>query len=294
MQDRAKWIAGVLMVGLALAPRAQDRPPNPDPQAPAASPAPVLGADGKPILVPFQCGEEDIRWAGMSCTEDAPCPVFLELASAEAVGNRVLLAGNIHGESVTLSSVLLASEDNGLSWREAHERIRGAGLDHIEHLGAGLAWAGGQVLFPFSQEPFLLVSSDGGATWKQRDVLSEEAESRFGSILGFNFTTRDRGTLLLDRGAGGDGGRYQLLETSNGGESWAIKQESRKPIALKAPPAPAPDWRVRPDAGSKAFQVEHRVGTNWNPAASFLVRLNSCRPPEPAASATPPETGEKH
>jgi photosystem II stability/assembly factor-like uncharacterized protein len=204
------------------------------------------------------------------------------------------VAGNIHGDSVTLYSVLLASDDNGLSWQEVHERIRGAGLDHVEHLGAGAAWIGGQILFPFTQDPFLLISTDGGRTWKQREVLSEENESRFGSIQEFYFTTKDRGTLVLDRGAGeGAGGRYALYESSNGGESWAVKQESRRPIVVKRPPPPAPDWRVRPDAGTKSFVVEHRVGTHWIVVAAFLVGLDPCRPSEPAGNPARPEMGEK-
>ena len=77
-----------------------------------------------------------------------------------------------------------------------------------------MAWIGGQVLFPFTQEPFLLVTTDGGATWKQREVLSDEKESRFGSIQQFFFTTKDTGTLVLDRGAGGGGGTGTLYESS--------------------------------------------------------------------------------
>jgi photosystem II stability/assembly factor-like uncharacterized protein len=245
------------------------------------------------MLLPFQCADEDIRWAGMSCSEDAPCPVFLELATVEALGNRILAAGNIHGDAVTLYSVLLASDDNGLSWREPHERIRGAGLDHIEHLGAGVAWIAGQVLFPFTQDPFLLVSTDGGVSWRQREVLSEENESRFGSIQQFYFTTRESGTLLLDRGAGESGARYALYESSNGGETWAVKQESRKPIVSKRPATPASDWRVRADAGLKSFIVEHRAGTQWNTVAAFLVALDSCKPGEPVATPVPPASGEK-
>jgi len=294
MNARSIRILGILLAGAAIPPHAQDRPAGPDPQAAAASPAAALRNDGKPMPVPFQCSDEDIRWAGMSCLEDAPCPVYLEIASVEAVGNRILAVGNIHGDAVTLYSVLLSSDDGGLTWREAHERIRGAGLDHIEHLGAGTAWIGGQVLFPLTQDPFLLISTDGGETWKQREILSEESESRFGWIQEFYFTTRDRGTLILDRGAGGGGGqRYALYESSNGGETWAVKQESRKPIAWKRPPAPAPDWRVRPDAGTKSFLVEHRVGTRWNAVGAFLVRLDSCRPGEPAGNRAAPEAVEK-
>ena len=82
---------------------------------------------GKPMMVDYRCAEEDIRLAGLSCTIDDPCPVFLELASVEAVGNRIFAAGNIHSSTTTLSSVLLSSDDAGKTWREPYERVRLAG-----------------------------------------------------------------------------------------------------------------------------------------------------------------------
>jgi len=288
------WVAVFLLAGAAIPAPAKDGPQNPDRQSAAVSTPAALANRGGPMLLPFQCGDEDIRWAGMSCPEDAPCPVFLEISTVEALGNRVLLAGNIHGESVTLYTVLLASDDNGLSWREAHERIRVAGLDHIEHLGAGAAWIAGQVLFPLTQDPFLLISTDGGVSWRQREVLSEDNESRFGSIQQFYFTTGEHGTLILERGVGeGGGARFALYESTNGGETWAIRQESRRPIVMKRPAAPAPDWRVRPNAAMKSFVVEHLVGARWTAVAAFLVALDSCKPGEPGRPPAAPETGEK-
>jgi hypothetical protein len=280
MIARQKGAVIILAVSLALASHAQDRPANPQPAANSARS--VLGNDGTPMLLPFVCTEEDIRWAGLSCSEDAPCPVFLEIATVEVFGNRVLLAGNIHSEAVTLYSVLLASDDNGHTWQELHDRIRGAGLDHIEYLGNSTAWIGGQILFPLTQDPFLLISTDGGKIWTQHEILNDDDESRIGSIQAFYFTTKENGTLILDRGAGAsDGGRYALYESTNGGETWAEKQESRKPIVAKRPPAAAPDWRVRPDGGMKSYLVEHRTGTRWNAVAAFLVKLDACKPPEP-------------
>lgn len=294
MNGLAIALSGMLLASVAPALEAQDRSANPEPQPAAVSATPELSNRGAPMLLPFQCADEDIRWAGMSCTEDAPCPVFLEIATVEAVGNQILLAGNIHGDLVTLYSVLLASDDNGLSWREPHERIRGAGLDHVERLGPSSAWVAGQVLFPFTQDPFLLVSTDGGKSWKQREVLAEDSESRFGSIQEFYFTSRENGTLTLDRGAGEAGpARYVLYESSNGGESWAVKQESRRPIAVKRPAPPLAEWRVRPDAATKSFLVEHRVGQGWKAVAAFLVALDSCKPGEPARSGPATETSER-
>ena len=51
---------------------------------------PALENSGKPMLAPFQCTEEDIQSFGLSCSEDEPCPIFLELSSFEPVGNQLL------------------------------------------------------------------------------------------------------------------------------------------------------------------------------------------------------------
>src|SRR4051794_12039623 len=109
-----------LLVLLAGSLWSQDQPALP----PAPAGPPVLQNTGKPIVVPFQCTEEDIRSAGLSCTEDDPCPVYLELAALESTGIRIFAAGNIHTSTATLYSILLGSEDNGLTWREVYERVR--------------------------------------------------------------------------------------------------------------------------------------------------------------------------
>src|SRR5689334_18067533 len=61
---------------------------DPPPQPAVPPPPPVLENTGKPILLPFQCTEDDIQKAGLSCTEDDPCPVYLELSAVDGVGNR--------------------------------------------------------------------------------------------------------------------------------------------------------------------------------------------------------------
>ena len=121
-------VASLLILSWAL--WAQDQPPVTQPPAAPAAP-PVLENAGKPIPVPFRCTDEDIRSAGLTCSEQDPCPVYLELAAVESTGIRIFAAGNIHTANATLSTILLGTEDNGLTWREAYERVRGAGLDHI-------------------------------------------------------------------------------------------------------------------------------------------------------------------
>ena len=74
---------------------------------------------GKPMRVPFECTEADTQAASLSCSEEEPCPVFLELSSVEAAGNKIFLAGNLHTSTTTLYSVLLATEDGGKTWTRA-------------------------------------------------------------------------------------------------------------------------------------------------------------------------------
>src|ERR1700687_2813843 len=151
----------VMLAALAALALAQDQPPA----APAAPPSPpILENAGKPMLLPFQCSEEDIHAAGLACTEDDPCQIYLELAAASPASpaaTRIFAAGNIHDEADTLYSVLLGSEDSGHTWREAHDRIRGAGLDHIQFIDAETGFTTGLSLSPFPQDPFLLITRDG-------------------------------------------------------------------------------------------------------------------------------------
>jgi len=264
--------AVLLTVLAAAAVRAQQSPPaNPAP--------PVLENSGKPMLLPFHCTQDDIQWAGLSCSADEPCPVYLELAAVESGvppgPGRVFAAGNIHSSAVTLYSVLLASEDAGHTWREAYERIRGASLDRIQFLDAELGWTSGQALSPLPQDPFLLVTSDGGKTWRQRVIFTE---SRVGSIQQFQFSAKDSGSLIIDRGPGSEGGRYELYESPNAGESWTMRETSDRPIRLKPLPGAPSEWRARADGPTQSFHLERRQGERWVSVASFSVKLGECQP----------------
>src|SRR5580658_4319849 len=81
---------------------------------------------GEPMKVAFACNEEELSSAGMSCSDEDPCPVYLELSSVSGAGKKLSLAGNLHGPSATLSSVLLTSDDYGVTWKESAARIAGA------------------------------------------------------------------------------------------------------------------------------------------------------------------------
>jgi photosystem II stability/assembly factor-like uncharacterized protein len=225
------------------------------------------------MLVPFHCTEDDMQWAGLSCPADEPCPIYLELTAVEAVGNKLFTAGNIHSQTVTLYSVLLGSDDSGRSFREAHPRIQGAGLDHIQFTDFANGWVTGEALSPLPQDPFLLITSDGGKTWRQRPLFMEP---RVGVIQQIWFNSRNEGNLVFDRGPGTGEERYELYQSPDGGESWNILEANKQPLHLKnsAPPA---TWRIQAEAKSQSFRLEHEEGGRWTASASFSVNLGACK-----------------
>jgi photosystem II stability/assembly factor-like uncharacterized protein len=267
-------LASFILAGTFV--RAQDGPPsNGQVSAPQVQEPPVMLNVGKPMVLPFECTREDVGSAGFSCSEDAPCPVYLELGAAASAGNKFFVAGNIHSDAVTLYSVLLGSDDGGHSWRELYPKIRAAGLDHLQFLDANTGWVGGQQLFPLPQDPFVLLTTDGGTNWRQTPIFGENSDYHFGSIQEMYFSSRSNGSLVIDRSSGGDPGPFALYESPDGGASWALKEQTGKPLHVKG--APEADWRVRVDGGTKAFLLERRQGEHWAVQASFAVNIGVCR-----------------
>ena len=267
----------VSFIILAVPASGQDQSAG-QPSVPQAAPEPpALVNAGKPMVLRFQCTAEDVGSAGFSCSEDAPCPVYLELGAATSVGNKFFVAGNIHSDAVTLYSVLLGSDDAGHSWREVHPRIRAAGLDHLQFVDADTGWAGGQQLFPLPQDPFVLLTTDGGKSWRQSPVFGENSDYHFGSIQEMYFSSKTNGSLVVDRSSGGDPGPFALYESPDGGASWTIKEQSGKALHIKGAPPSDADWRVRVDGSAKAFLVERRQGARWAVQASFAVNIGLCR-----------------
>jgi len=262
------WLAALCAPGLG------QEPPAGTTAGAAGAASAVLQNTGKPMVVGFRCTEEDMRWAGLACSLDDPCPVYLELAAAESTGQRVFAAGNIHTGAATLYTILLGSDDNGQSWREVHERVRGAGLDHVQFAGGDVGWVSGLMFAPLPQDPFLLLTTDGGRSWRAHPVFDEP---RFGSIQQFHFEDNRAGTLVIDRGARASGDRWELYESNDGGETWNVKETSVKPIRPRRSATGNPEWRVRTDGPSKSFHVEHRVGQRWIGIGAFAVNLGSCK-----------------
>lgn len=253
-----------------------------DPVTPAA-PA-LLVYEGKPLRVPVSCSEEDIQGLGLSCSAESPCPVYLELSGLEVLAGRMILAGNIHTGAATLSSIVLASGDGGKTWTESHPRIRQAALDQMQFFDLANGWIGGQVIAALPRDPFFLVTNDGGKTWRQRPVFGD---SHLGSIEKFHFTSATEGRVLVDRAQSGEGGRYALLESKTGGDSWGILQiTTQAPANLRFDRTASAAWRLHASGVTKAYQIEKREGQRWTPVAAFQVEAGLCSPAE--LQLTPP------
>ncbi|MGA2326109.1 MAG: hypothetical protein ABSH05_07460 [Bryobacteraceae bacterium] len=255
----------------------------------AAVKAQKLENTGAPMRVLFQCTEEDIRAFGLTCPSRQPCPVYLELAALDSSAGRIFLTGDLHTESATLFSILLASEDDGKTWYEPYQRIRSAGLDQIQFFDLESGWIGGQQLGAIPRDPFLLVTRDGGKLWHAAPVYEE---SRAGAIEAFRFDSKSHGWLWIDRTQSGEAeSRYEMLESQTGGESWMLREVSDHPIAGKPRPAPpSAGFRLRPDAATKSYRVEQQTGERWQPLASFLVRVGECKEAEVILEPEPPAT----
>ena len=270
------------VTALAQAPAETPPPANTPP------PKPSMVYSGKPLPAPFSCTEDDMQWAGMSCTEDEPCPIYLELSAMETVGSSLFVSGNLHSPVTTLYSVLLASSDGGKTWTEPFERIRGAGLDQIQFIDFESGWISGHLVHPLPHDPFLLITNDGGKTWRRQPVFGE---TRFASAAQFWFTSKKDGAIVIDRGQSSDTSRYEKYETPNGGETWMIRETNDQAIRLRRAP-PNTDWRIRADGPSQSFRIERRQGNAWTAVSAFAIRAGQCKPAEPALAEPPPQPEE--
>ena len=263
-----------------------DPEPAAKPKEPEAPKRVVLENTGKPMNVPIACGDDDIIAIGMTCTIEEPCPVYLELAAVHGVNSQIYLAGNLHNGAATMYSILLASADNGKTFTEPVDRIRTGGLDRIQFFDEQTGWVSGGLLTALPRDPFFLLTTDGGQTWRQRPVFGE---SRNGTVEQFSFQSKTAGMLLIDRGQGADGGsRYEKYESMTGGDSWMIREVSPRPLTIKPPSRPVTEWRLQADPKLKAHIVERKVGERWQRVAAFLVQIGECKPSVNPVNAPPP------
>jgi hypothetical protein len=229
-----------------------------------------LENSGKPMRVVYECTAEDILAAGLGCSEEDPCPVYLELANVDAAGNKIFLSGNLHTPTTTLYSVLLESEDAGATWVEPHPRARSSGLDQIQFIDFQNGWISGANLQGAPRDPFFLITTDGGKSWRERPIFEE---SRVAAIERFWFDSPEHGTVLID--ARLDNGNHELYETQTGGASWAMQPASAE--SARFPKEKAPGWRARTDAATHSYVVEKSENNRWQKIASFLVNVATCK-----------------
>ena len=247
----------------------------------------------EPVKVATVCTEDDMQSYGMSCSNEEPCKIYLELTSLESIGNRLIVAGNLHTSDVTLSSILLSSEDSGKTWKEPLERMKTATLDAMQFLDFEHGWINGQLVQSFPKDPFFLVTRDGGRSWRNIPIFSE---SRSGAVDKYHFENKTDGTMLLDRQQSGDsGGRWALYETRTGGDSWELKQVTqRKPDFKKSATTGNAEWRLSPIAKTKIYRVERRTAGKWDAVAIFSIEAGECKVAERTlAPPTEPTVEEK-
>ena len=223
--------------------------------------------------VTYDCSPEDIEQFGLNCSDDEPCTVLLELASAEAAGNRIVVTGNLHTRDATLLSLLLTSDDNGVTWTEPVIRMRNAAFEQIEFWDPQTGWVSGESINPLARNPFLLLTTDGGRTWRPKLIVDDE---KFGTIAQFHFSSISNGEVVIDNSTK-KSVHQELYETQTGGESWELKETANQPFHLKGARAPnQARYRVRADAARGAYLLERGGGKNWEMVASFPIHVADC------------------
>jgi len=239
----------------------------------AAPQTAVIENAGKPLAVPFHCDAEKLDEAGLSCSPEEPCRIYLELSGVEVVGAKVFLTGNLHTATTTLESIVLVSADNGHTWTEPYERMPFTSLEGVQFIDFQRGWIAGETVQPVPRNPFFLITGDGGKTWRRLPVFEEDHP---GAVEGFWFGSRDGGRLLIDSGAPAD--RHELYETTTGGTDWVLRSRSSAPVALHAghPRDGATDWRIHAERNPSTYRIERRAGGAWQPLAEFLIEPASC------------------
>lgn len=239
----------------------------------------TLPAAAQTVKLSVVCADEEIREFGLVCDEDEPCPVYLEIAGVEPVGARLFAVGNLHTGTATLWSVLLMSEDGGKTWTEPYPRQKSVAFDMVQFVDFENGWVSGHQAGSLARDPFLLRTVDAGRTWRKFPLYRD---SPVAFIEQFWFETKDQGTLIVQRRGAGVG-RYQRLETRDGGAAWAMREAAEDPIEGKRARGAVSmnaDWRVRADAKANQLRIEKREARQWRAVAAFPLVAGKCEPRE--------------
>ena len=101
------------------------------------------------------------------------------------------------------------------------------------------------------------------------------------------------GSLVMDRGPGGEGGRYVLTNLQDGGETWSVKQESNKPIIAESSAGLL--CRLA-DSGGRAVEIlSHRASAKRTMEFDGGVsgEIGPCRPPSPVENTLSKEASRE-
>lgn len=224
-----------------------------------------------PVHVSYTCPQEDTDSFGLSCSEDQPCPIFFEVSAVDSFGPNVFVAGDIHTATITLYGVLLSTDDNGASWSEAIPRRRATAFDQLQIIGNN-GWLSGHSVEPLSKDPFFLLTTDGGKSWRERPLFEE---SRFGSIAQFWFASPTEGQLIFDDSVGKEI-HQELHTTMTGGEGWDVKEKSTTTLHLQTPNRSA-NWIAAAASGSPHYILERNTVGRKEPFARFLIHIGDCK-----------------
>jgi hypothetical protein len=224
-----------------------------------------------PVHVDYTCPAEDIDAFGLTCSEDQPCPVFFEVSAVDSFGSHVFVAGDIHTATTTLYGVVLSTDDAGATWNEAITRLRSTAFEQFQVIDAH-GWLSGQRLEPLPKDPFLMITSDSGKTWRQKPLFEDTV---FGSILQFWFSSAESGELIFDDSVG-KVTQQELYGTMTGGENWEIRQKSSKPLQIAAAHLNA-SWKISAPPGSATYLIEHIVNGQKQTVARFLIHIGDCK-----------------
>jgi hypothetical protein len=223
-----------------------------------------------PVHVDYACPAEDVESFGLTCSEDRPCPVFFEVSTVDSAGSRLFVAGDIHTATTTLYGVLLSTDDGGATWEESISRQRSTAFEQFQFID-GHGWLSGQRLEPLPKDPFFMLTTDGGKSWREKPLF---AETRFGSIAQFRFDSLTAGELIFD-GSVGRVTNQELYTTMTGGENWDMKQTSTKALHLKT--LKETGWTISTARGSATYLIEHIVNGKKEAVARFLIHIGDCK-----------------
>ena len=240
----------------------------------AAADAPPLENTGKPIVVPFECDAQKLDDAGLTCRTADPCHVYLELTGIDDTGTRLFLTGNLHTRTTTLSSITMESSDVGRTWVEPVERMPLTSLEGIQFIDFQRGWIAGENVQSIPRDPFLLITDNGGKSWRRQAVFDDE---RAGSIEAFWFDSRDNGSLVIDSGLPAD--RHQLYETTDGGANWTLRRKSSAAISLRGRRTKdeASGWRFHDDARNGTYRIEKQGADSPITGIEFMIEVAVCR-----------------